>query len=392
VSNAARFTEFTFIAAGVTNVADDFIGWLLDSREEPSHACCRQILTPDGKKGAICPAHWNPKIHPDDSPPAQCLCNNTLTFKSMACPTAPAVPCVVAGGCLAQGLPDADFVKFNASSGAGKCWGVRLKGLCPAGGEHPYCAEECYNKFRHSEAACLATTQDFPSSADLREYFGDFIKSECPNDPADAFCAVCGAHYRADLARNLSLGALELRGRVLPVDMPRADLAAVEAARFMSYHAPLRSQSDFISALEYAYQLADDLSQNLDLEIVPYSVFYVFFEQYVGIELAAMRVSVLALGAVAIIVTGLLGSLTSALLVLATAVSVELSLVGAMGMWGIKLNALSTVNLVAAIGISVEFSVHVRLYIHQPKEPMYFYVILCARDHFVLVRSEPLLV
>ena len=356
VSNAARFTNYTRIATGVSNVADDLISWLLSSRDDPAHACCRQALTPSGQRGPICPAHWNPVLHPGETLPPQCMCNKSLTFASPACPAA-MLPCEIAGGCLMPGLPNSAFQKFNATSGAGKCWGVRLAGLCPAGGEHPFCSKDCYAKYGNYQRACVAVSEAFPSAEDLRDYFGDFVNSECPSDPADASCAVCGAHYRADLS-NLSLGALHLHGRPVPPAAVRADLDAVSAARFMSYHAPLRTQGEFISALEYAYEMADSLSEKLDLAIYPYSVFYVFFEQYVGIEQAAMRVSALALVAVAVIVTWLLGSLTCALLVLATAVAVELSLVGAMGLWGIKLNALSTVNLVAAIGISVEFSVH----------------------------------
>ena len=266
------------------------------------------------------------------------------------------MPCEVAAGCLAPGLPDRAFERYNATSGAGTCWGVALAAFCPRGGEHPFCAKQCYAS--SDFAPCVAPAAAFPAAADLRGLFADFVRAECPVDPSDASCAVCGMHYRADLA-NLSLAALHLRGAPVPPEEPRADPAAVSAMRFMAYHAPLRSQHDYVAALQYAYKLADDLSQRLNLSVAPYSVFYVFFEQYVGIEAAAMQVSVLALGVVALVVCGLLRSVSSALLVLVTAVAVELALVGAMGLGGVKLNALSTVNLVAAIGISVEFSVHV---------------------------------
>ena len=333
------------------------MSWLLDARGDPAHACCRHVLLPDGQRGPLCPAHWNPKIHPGtQAPPAACLCNKSLSVKSPACASAPQVPCEVAGGCLAPGLPDRAFERYNATSGAGTCWGVALAAFCPRGGEHPFCAKQCYAS--SDFAPCVAPAAAFPAAADLRGLFADFVRAECPVDPSDASCAVCGMHYRADLA-NLSLAALHLRGAPVPPEEPRADPAAVSAMRFMAYHAPLRSQHDYVAALQYAYKLADDLSQRLNLSVAPYSVFYVFFEQYVGIEAAAMQVSVLALGVVALVVCGLLRSVSSALLVLVTAVAVELALVGAMGLGGVKLNALSTVNLVAAIGISVEFSVHV---------------------------------
>ena len=362
VSNAARFTNYTFIATGASNVADDVISWLTASRNDATHACCRRALAPAGDAGPFCPPRWNPLLHPGQALPEACTCNSSLTFRSAACPSAPAAPCPVAGGCLAPGLPDRAFQRYNATSGAGRCWGVRLATLCPEGGEQPFCDKECYAKFSRTQqlAPCLAPSAAFPSAADLRAFFGDFLNSECPSDPSDAACATCGMHYRADLS-NLSLAALALRGSAVTPAMATAqtDPAAIRAARFMSYHSPLRSQADFISALEYAYAMADDLSERLALEIVPYSVYYVFFEQYVQIEEAAMRVSALALVAVAGVVCWLLGSIAGALLVLATALAIEVSLIGAMGVWAIKLNALSTVNLVAAIGISVEFSVHI---------------------------------
>jgi len=55
----------------------------------------------------------------------------------------------------------------------------------------------------------------------------------------------------------------------------------------------------------------------------------------------------------------LLGSLRAACLLLSTAVSILVVLLGVMGAWGVRLNALSAVNLVASIGIAVEFSVHI---------------------------------
>lgn len=48
ISNAARFTNYTFIATGASNVADDVISWLTASRDDASHACCRRASTPAG--------------------------------------------------------------------------------------------------------------------------------------------------------------------------------------------------------------------------------------------------------------------------------------------------------------------------------------------------------
>jgi hypothetical protein len=364
VSNAARFSEYTRIASGVSNVADDLVGWLLDSRLDPSSACCRRLISLDGSLGPICPAHWNPKAHGGQTPPAECACNRSLTCNSPACPTAPQVPCDVPAGCLTPNLPDTYFLKYNGTSGVGKCWGVRLKALCPLGGEAPFCARECYAKYGHYAAPCVSAEAVFPSGDEVNELLGAFLNSDCPTDPADAHCPLCGQHYRSDLSK---LYRSHLSNLSSPLVYTEAEAEAeaggggggVRAARFMSYHAPLRTQTDFIEALQYAYKLAEDMSTVLGLTVTPYSVFYVFFEQYVWMEEAAMRVSALGLTAVFVIVGVLLRCRSSALLVLLSVVGVEVSVVGAMGVLGIKLNALSTVNLVAGIGIAVEFSVHV---------------------------------
>jgi len=221
----------------------------------------------------------------------------------------------------------------------------------------PFCSKDCYSKFGDYERACLATDASFPNGSEVSTFFSDFLSSECPSDPNNAFCGVCGRHYYSDLA-DLSLSVAGLHGQPVPASL-EADVDKVVAVRHMAYHSRLSKQQDFIRALRYAYALAGNLSATLDLEVSVYSVWYVFFEQYLTVEWAAMKVSVLCLLAVFAVVLCTLGSLTAAALVFVTALSIELVLIGVMGAWGISLNALSTVNLVAAIGISVEFSVHI---------------------------------
>ena len=48
----------------------------------------------------------------------------------------------------------------------------------------------------------------------------------------------------------------------------------------MTYHTVLKTSDDFISALRWARQLADNVSAVMDWEVFPYSVFYVYYEQY----------------------------------------------------------------------------------------------------------------
>ena len=50
----------------------------------------------------------------------------------------------------------------------------------------------------------------------------------------------------------------------------------------MTYHTVLKTSDDFISALRWARQLATNVSAVMDWDVYPYSVFYVYYEQYLS--------------------------------------------------------------------------------------------------------------
>ena len=52
------------------------------------------------------------------------------------------------------------------------------------------------------------------------------------------------------------------------------------ASYVMTYHTVLKTSDDFISALRWSRHLAHNVSAVMDWEVFPYSVFYVFYEQY----------------------------------------------------------------------------------------------------------------
>ena len=51
----------------------------------------------------------------------------------------------------------------------------------------------------------------------------------------------------------------------------------------MTFHTILRNSSDFISGLKQARQISHNLTKTLGVEVFPYSVFYVYYEQYLHI-------------------------------------------------------------------------------------------------------------
>jgi Niemann-Pick C1 protein len=133
----------------------------------------------------------------------------------------------------------------------------------------------------------------------------------------------------------------------------------IVASHFRTYHTPLKTQDDFINALTAAQRISKDISRRTGTKVFPYSLFYVFFDQYEHIASTAIQVLSLALAAVLVITSVLLGSWrTGAVITFTCALAVN-AVAGVMGFWGISLNAISLVNLVISLGIAVEFCSHI---------------------------------
>ncbi|KAF8897303.1 patched family-domain-containing protein [Infundibulicybe gibba] len=114
------------------------------------------------------------------------------------------------------------------------------------------------------------------------------------------------------------------------------------ASHFRTFHSPLKTQGDFINAFAAAHRIADDITQRTGSTVFPYSLFYVFFDQYAHIIAMTQEVwdwpGICPRGVVALTVV---------------------TVMGVMAVWGISLNAISLVNLVISLGIAVEFCAHI---------------------------------
>jgi Niemann-Pick C1 protein len=132
-----------------------------------------------------------------------------------------------------------------------------------------------------------------------------------------------------------------------------------QSTRFMGFHTVLQTQSDFIGSLREARKLASHISAVNQLDVYVYSSFYVYFEQYLYIEGVAALSMGLAATAIFALSLVILRNLFASLLILSTIAMILVDLFGVMALWSISLNAVSAVNLSMAIGISVEFCIHV---------------------------------
>ncbi len=140
----------------------------------------------------------------------------------------------------------------------------------------------------------------------------------------------------------------------------------VKASAFFTFHSVLKTSADFAESMRWARRLSANLTEMLnqglekeEVKVFPYSLFYVFYEQYLTIWEDAGRalgISLAAVFAVVILFTGvnIFAAAVTFVIILLTLVNIA----GSMYWLGISLNAISLVNLVMSVGISVEFCSH----------------------------------
>jgi predicted RND superfamily exporter protein len=90
-----------------------------------------------------------------------------------------------------------------------------------------------------------------------------------------------------------------------------------------------------------------------------YTFMHLYYEQYdIIINEAILNLS-LAFCAVAVIAVLLLANLRVALMVVLCIIMVDVDILGLMYLWGLSIDATSIINLVLAVGLSVDYSVHI---------------------------------
>uniref|UniRef100_A0A4W5K052 NPC1 like intracellular cholesterol transporter 1 n=1 Tax=Hucho hucho TaxID=62062 RepID=A0A4W5K052_9TELE len=144
-------------------------------------------------------------------------------------------------------------------------------------------------------------------------------------------------------------------------------VSVLSATRFMAYHTALTTSKEFTAALKIARELAHNITLSMraipgtsqDFEVFPYTVTYVFYEQYLTIVSEGLFNISLCLLPTFVVCCLLLGmDLRSGALNLLTIIMITVDTVGVMTLWGIDYNAVALINLVTAVGISVEFVSH----------------------------------
>ena len=151
--------------------------------------------------------------------------------------------------------------------------------FCKPGDSELIC-KPCY---QDADPGWNITMEGLPEGDDFIKYLKQWLQS-----PTNADCALGG---KAGYSSAISL-----------------EHDVVVASHFRTYHTPLKSQSDYINALAAAKRISADLSASTGGRVFPYSVFYVFFEQYARIVVTTRFTLFLALGAVFFVTSLVLGS------------------------------------------------------------------------------------
>ncbi|OIV97566.1 hypothetical protein TanjilG_12323 [Lupinus angustifolius] len=236
-----------------------------------------------------------------------------------------------------------DFLVWVSPEAFGCCRKFMNGSYCPPDDQPPCCTagegscvsdgvcKDCTTCFRHTDLhnGRASTTQ-------FREKLPWFL-SALPS----ADCAK-GGH-------GAYTGSVELKGY---------ESGIIQASSFRTYHTPLNKQNDFVNSMRAAQEFCSRVSESLKIEIFPYSVFYMFFEQYLNIWKTALVNLAIAIGAVFIVCLVITWSFWSSAIILLVLVMIVVDLMGVMAILKIQLNAISVVNLVMSVGIAVEFCVH----------------------------------
>ncbi|XP_012239099.1 NPC intracellular cholesterol transporter 1 isoform X3 [Bombus impatiens] len=233
-----------------------------------------------------------------------------------------------------------DYIDWSQLSMCCKYF-VSNDSFCPHTGSSKYCS------------SCNITTNNIgrPIPTDFERYVSFFLQ-----DNPDEMCAKAGhaayghgVNYVTELETGLS---------------------KVGASYFMTYHTILKTSADYYESMRAARAISANITETINnylksigdsstVEVFPYSIFYVFYEQYLTMwpdTLYSIGISLIAIFVVTFLLMGL--DIFSSVIVVITIMMIVVNIGGLMYWWHITLNAVSLVNLVMAVGIAVEFCSH----------------------------------
>jgi len=239
-----------------------------------------------------------------------------------------------------------------------------------------------YTKIAIQANSWLDDYFDWLSSGDCCRVFANDTNMFCPSTFESHNCVSCPVNYVNDTNRPISTdyykylkfylndnpgfkcskGGHAAYGEAVEIIEKNNTHFDVGATFFMAYHSVGITSKSFIESLLHANKISANLTRMLrnharkhtndsslieKIEVFPYSIFYVFYEQYLTIWEDAARNLCVSLLAVFIVTIALMGlDFYTSTIVCTTIAMIIINMFAAMYLFNIELNAVSLVNLV----------------------------------------------
>ena len=134
------------------------------------------------------------------------------------------------------------------------------------------------------------------------------------------------------------------------------DKTYLTASRILVYS---KSSPDSIFQRDMMVSIRDDLSHSTDVNVFAVALPFVYFEQYAHVLRETTRNLIVAGISILLISSMFLNHLVVIVCLLCGFIGLILELLGLMYIWNVSVNSLSMINLVMALGFSVDYNAHV---------------------------------
>ncbi|CAG0920213.1 unnamed protein product [Notodromas monacha] len=121
----------------------------------------------------------------------------------------------------------------------------------------------------------------------------------------------------------------------------------------------IRDQAHGAKVMNEVRRICKEMSEKTGLEFLPFSVQFLFFDQFDAIRLSTIASIGSAAAVMMVLFFLLIPDLMAALWVAVSIASIEAGVVGYMALWGVPLDVISMITIIMCIGFSVDFSAHV---------------------------------
>jgi len=133
----------------------------------------------------------------------------------------------------------------------------------------------------------------------------------------------------------------------------------LEGAQLKAIYTYLDEADDQISCMRDLRTSVESAGIGAGVDTYPFMYAYIFYEQFAIIRKEAFVNLALALLAVFLITSTIIASVHASAMVIACIIMVDIDILGLMHMWGLTIDSVTIINLVLALGLTVDYSAHI---------------------------------